>query len=183
MAKLPILHDFIKERCVYTGEHTLSTGIKSDIYFDCKKITLDGEIVGYLADAFLEMSLHLPAPTAIGGLTMGADAISIAVAMRSIQIGGTIKQASIVRKEPKKYGTQNLIENLQPHGTKIVVVDDVITSGFSANQAASEFLDAGYNVVGFMSIIDREQGGKEWLEEIFGVPVLSLFLKSDFKSL
>jgi orotate phosphoribosyltransferase len=157
---------------------------KSGFYFDCKKAMLDGELLSYLADAFLEQIRKLPeVPSAIGGLTMGADFISAAVAMRAFQTGQPTVHASIVRKEPKKHGTKNFIENQLPSGTKIVVVDDVITSGASTQKACTQFLDAGYQLVGILALVDREAGGRERLETEFKCPVLPLFKKRDFPKL
>lgn len=180
-----ILRDRIQDRCLDFGhEYTLSTGEKSSFYFDCKKAMLDGELLAHLADAFLELIRKLPeVPSAIGGLTMGADFISAAVAMRAFQTGQSTVHASIVRKEPKKHGTKTFIENQLPSGTKIVVVDDVLTTGSSTEKACRQFVAAGYQLVGILAVVDREAGGRERLETEFKCPVLPLFKKRDFPKL
>jgi orotate phosphoribosyltransferase len=175
------LRDLIQERCLTTGpEFTLSTGEKSRFYFDLKAITLNAEGLTLIADELLEEIREMPVtPTAIGGLTMGADFMTAAVAMRSYQSDGPISDGSIVRKEAKKHGTQNKIENELRSGTKIVVVDDVITTGKSTLTACDEFQKAGYEIVGILAIVDREAGGRKTLEDRFGY-VRALFQKRDF---
>ena len=86
----------------------------------------------------------------------------------------------VVRKERKDHGTRNYIENEQPDGTKIMVVDDVITTGTSTGLACDRLLDAGNRIVGIVGLIDREQGGVETLLERYRVPVTCLFKSRDF---
>lgn len=178
------LRRLIDERCLIEGNFTLSTGAKSRFYFDCKAITLNGEGLALIAQAMLEQIAKFPIqPSAIGGLTLGADFMTAAVAVLSHMQDGPITDGSIVRKEPKKHGTKNKIENQVPEGTKIVVVDDVITTGSSTIAACEEFLEAGYEIVGILAVVDREAGGRQRLEEKYGKRVDSLFKKSDFPRL
>jgi len=175
------LRALIEERCLKISDKPfkLSNGALSNYYFDCKNITLDGEGLSLIAEAFLEEIQKLPQePKAIGGLTMGADFITAAVALRSFEREMHI-QGSIVRKEPKKHGTMLRIENELDRGTPIVVVDDVITTGNSTLQACEEFKAAGYRIVGIIVLIDREEGGKAELEKRFG-KVKEIFITSDF---
>lgn len=178
------LRKLIEDRCLLEGaEFTLSTGEKSRFYFDCKGATLHGEGLTLIGHAFLEEIENLAEkPTAIGGLTMGADFLTAAVIMLSHQKGGAIVDGSIVRKEPKKHGTRNRIENQLPAGTKIIAVDDVITTGSATLKACQEFEAAGYKIVGVLAVVDREAGGKEQLEERYKF-VRTLFKKSDFPAL
>lgn len=160
---------------------TLSTGTASTFYFDCKKTTLHGEGLALLADAMLEEIDRLPMrPTAIGGLTIGADFIVAGVVMRAHQLGHPTANGMIVRKEPKKHGTRSHIENEMPRGTRVVVVDDVITTGSSTANACDQFLRHGYEIVGIIALVDREAGGAETLAARYGCPVHALFKKSDF---
>jgi orotate phosphoribosyltransferase len=178
------LRDMIEERCLEVGEFTLTTGQKSSYYFDCKKATLDGPTLALIADAFLEEIRQLPTePQAIGGLTMGADFIAAAVAMRATQVQGRTVHASIVRKEPKKHGTRNYIENQLPAGTDIVVVDDVVTSGKSTHLACEKLLEAGYRITGIVALVDREAGGMEALARAFDCPVRAVLKKAQFPRL
>nr|VFJ93848.1 MAG: orotate phosphoribosyltransferase [Candidatus Kentron sp. H]VFJ94553.1 MAG: orotate phosphoribosyltransferase [Candidatus Kentron sp. H]VFK01096.1 MAG: orotate phosphoribosyltransferase [Candidatus Kentron sp. H] len=176
------LWQLIDREALITGQAmTLSAGATSSYYFDCKKVTLHGEALPLIADALLEKIDALPdPPTAIGGLTLGADFIVAGVIMRAWQTGHPTRHGAIVRKEPKKHGTRTLIENDLPTGTPVVVVDDVITTGGSTARACNQFLAAGCRIVGIMALVDREVGGAENLAGKYGCPVSSLFKKSDF---
>jgi orotate phosphoribosyltransferase len=176
------LQQLIDERCLSILDNPirLSTGSMSNIYFDCKAVTLDGEALSLMADLFLEEIDKLPEiPAAIGGLTMGADFITAAVAMRAFDRGMATVRGSIVRKEPKKHGTMTRIENELPKGTSIVVVDDVITTGNATRQACEHLAEAGYRIVGIVALVDREQGGRQALESNYGT-VRAVFKRSDF---
>lgn len=163
---------------------TLSTGSVSNFYFDCKKATLNGECLDLIADAFLAEIEALPVqPTAIGGLTMGADFLTAAVVLKAYQQQKPVLLGSIARKEPKQHGTKTPIENELPPGTRIVVVDDVITTGSSTQQAAEKFQAAGYEIVGIIALIDREAGGAAHLARQFDCPVRAIFRKRDFPRL
>jgi orotate phosphoribosyltransferase len=179
------LRKLIEDKCLIRDRTiTLSTGAQSNFYFDCKAVTLDGEGLSLMAQLILEkVKQFSPQPVAIGGLTMGADFITAAVVMKAFESGAALVHGSIVRKEPKKHGTRNKIENQLPPGTPIVVVDDVITTGKSTKQACEEFIESGYKIVGIIAMVDRKAGGRESLEAQFGPPVTSLFSKDDFPSL
>ena len=177
------LHRLIEKLCIIEGDFVLSTGARSRYYFDCKAVALDGEGLTLIAREFLKEIEKLPVkPTAIGGLTMGADFITAAVIMLSHQTGGKVLKGSIARKEPKKHGTRRKIENELPRGTKIVAIDDVITTGSSTLMACREFEEAGYEIVGILAVVDREQGGKQTLEDKYK-HVRTLFKTSDFPKL
>ena len=177
------LHRLIETLCIIEGDFVLSTGAKARYYFDCKTITLHGEGLALIAQELLKEIDQLPVkPTAIGGLTMGADFITAAVIMLSHQTGGKLLDGSIVRKEPKKHGTRRRIENELPRGTRIVVVDDVITTGSSTFKACREFEEAGYEIVGILGVVDREAGGRQALEAKYQ-HVRVLFKTSDFPKL
>lgn len=176
------LRQILDEKSLIVGKDmTLSTGLSSSFYFDCKKTTLNGEGLALLADVLLEEIDKFPErPSAIGGLTIGADFIVAAVAMRAHQTGHPTTNGLIVRKEPKKHGTRNHIENEMPAGTKIVVVDDVITTGGSTAKVCEQFLQDGYEIVGIIALVDREAGGVESLQQSYNCKVRSVFRKSDF---
>jgi orotate phosphoribosyltransferase len=177
------LRRLIEKLCIIEGDFILSTGGRSRYYFDCKTVTLDGEGLTLIAGEFLKEIEKLPVkPTAIGGLTMGADFITAAVIVLSHQTGGKVLKGSIARKEPKKHGTRRKIENELPRGTKIVAIDDVITTGSSTLKACEEFEEAGYEIVGILAVVDREQGGKKTLEDKYK-HVRTLFKTSDFPKL
>ncbi len=173
-----LLHLIDKECLTVGSDFKLSTGTDTKFYFDCKKVTLDGDGLNMAVDLILDEINKLPVkPDAIGGLTLGADPIISGVVLKDPSIKG-----SIVRKEPKEHGTKNKIENQLPEGTKIVVVDDVITSGSSTKTACMELKNAGYKIVGIIALVDREAGGIESLREEFG-HATALFQKSEFPKL
>ena len=177
---------FLDSHCLLAGgEIKLSGGGASSFYFDCKRATLNGEFLLWLADYILDEivpQLSSP-PEFIGGLTLGADPIAAAVAMRSWQKGGGgggLSRACIVRKESKGHGTQNQIENAPDSPARIMVAEDVITSGGSAARACDAFVQAGHQISAIVVIVDRESGGRESLEKNYNAPVFCIFQKSDF---
>lgn len=176
------LRTLVDEKCLITGQaYTLSAGRQTGFYFDCKRAMLDGECLSLIADAFLEEAGRLPVfPEAAGGLTMGADFLVAAIIQRAFETGKPMVRGSIVRKEPKKHGTRSRIENELPRGTRIMVVDDVVTSGSSTATACEEYRAAGYEIAGIVALVDREAGGSRTLMEQYGCPVRALFRKSDF---
>ena len=177
------LQHLIEKLCIIEGDFVLSTGAKARYYFDCKTVTLQGEGLTLIARELLKEIDQLPVkPTAIGGLTMGADFITAAVIMLSHQTGGKVLDGSIARKEPKQHGTRRKIENELPAGTRIVVIDDVITTGSSTFKACREFEEAGYEIVGILGVVDREAGGRQALEAKYK-HVRVLFKTSDFPRL
>ena len=111
-------------------------------------------------------------PRAIGGLTMGADPVAYAIAAASWGSGSSIDAFS-VRKEAKGHGTGRLIEGNFQAGDSVVVVEDVITSGGSAERAISAIQEAGGQVLGVLAVVDREQGGREHLAQL-GHKVVSI---------
>ncbi|MGC1951287.1 MAG: orotate phosphoribosyltransferase [Gammaproteobacteria bacterium] len=175
------LREMIDRECLTVGsDFELSTGQSSAFYFDMKKVTLDGTGLALIADFILEAIEELPdTPTAIGGLTMGADFIVAGVILRANQTDRKTTQGSIVRKEPKKHGTRSKIEHELAPGTKIVVVDDVVTSGSSTIKACDEFIAAGYEIVGVLTLVDRGAGGLETLRKTYG-HATALFSATDF---
>ena len=178
------LLELIEGHCLKIGEFTLSTGLQSDFYFDCKKITLVGEGLSLLTDMVIERIESLPEmPSAIGGLTMGADFIVAGVILKAHQLGKAVQHGSIVRKEAKEHGTHNKIENHLKRGTKIVVVDDVITTGASTLKACDEFEKEGYDIVGIIALVDREESnGIQNISRRYK-NVSAIFKASDFKKL
>ncbi len=142
------------------GDFVLSSGQKSTYYINGKQVTLHPE--GAVATARILLSM-LPADTdAVAGLTLGADPIVSAVSVVSVYEGKSIP-ALIIRKEAKGHGTQAYIEGatLAP-GSKVVVLEDVVTTGQSAMKAVERLRDAGYHVDRVLTLVDREQGGADF---------------------
>ena len=182
-ARRRYLRDFLAARALLTGgEVKLSAGGASSFYFDCKRATLDGGFLCALADWVLdEVAPALSPPAdAVGGPTLGADFIAAAVAMRAHQRGLPLAHGCIVRKAAKQHGTQNAVENAPAAGARVLVVEDVITSGASVAHACDVLVDGGFALAGIAVIIDREAGGRQTLEAKYQVPVYALFNRGDF---
>lgn len=177
------MKNFLAENCLITGgQIKLSGGGAAGYYFDCKRATLRGEFLPPLADWILACAEQIsPPPEIIGGPTIGADFIAAAAVMRAAEKGLPLTAAAIVRKEPKKHGTQNKIENEPKKPSRILIVEDVITTGGSIARACDEFIAAGHTIAGIAAIIDRQAGGKESLAEKYRAPVFALFCKADFE--
>lgn len=167
------LEGLLQERSIRRGDFVLASGQRSSYYIDCRLTTMSAQgqvVIGALGLEAIRARGW--APDAIGGLTMGADPVAYAVAAASAQRPPIIDAFS-VRKEAKTHGTGKLIEGNFREGARVVVVEDVITSGGSALQAIEAVKAAGGIVLGVLAIVDREQGGREKLEAA-GVQVVAL---------
>jgi len=154
---------------------TLASGRESDFYFDGKQTTLHPE-GGYLTvKLFFEAIKDVMGIEGVGGLTLGADPIATATSVVSFLEGRPIP-AFIIRKEPKGHGTGAWLEgrkNFKP-GAKVVIVEDVVTTGGSSLKAVARAQEEGLVVLGVVTLVDREEGGREciekegyWLKAIF----------------
>jgi orotate phosphoribosyltransferase len=153
------LRALLVERALIVGPITLSSGKLSNHYFDCRRLTLNSEGADLVGDAVLDVIQELPErPLAIGGLTHGADPIIVAVMMKARQRGLSM-DGFFVRKEAKAHGTKSLIENAPKPGTKVVIVDDVVTAGGSVLKAIEDAEHVGCEVVAAITIVDRKEGG------------------------
>lgn len=158
------LRRLLLERSVRRGDFVLASGQRSSYYIDCRLSTMSAEgmvLIGRMGLAAIRAAGWRP--RAIGGLTMGADPVACAIAAAS---HGTDLQvdAFSVRKEAKAHGTGKQIEGNFLAGDEVVVVEDVITSGGSAQKAIAAVEAAGGRVVGVLAVVDREQGGRGALE-------------------
>jgi orotate phosphoribosyltransferase len=155
------LRELLAQRSLLRQRVRLSSGKESNFYFDCKRVTLHPEGASLVADGMLDVIDRLPEkPGAIGGKTMGADPILGAVMMRAWERGQRY-ESFYVRKEPKKHGTQQWIENPPASGTAVVIVEDVVTSGASALDAVDRAEAIGCRVLAVIGVVDREEGGAE----------------------
>ena len=167
-----VLLDLIVQYAYVEGDFTLSSGAKSSYYINCKQVTL--RAAGGLALGRLLLQL-LPSDTsAVAGLTLGADPMVSAVSVVSAYEDNPLP-ALIIRKKPKGHGTQAYIEGPSlDTGAKVVVLEDVVTTGGSALTAVERLQDAGYEVIQILSLVDREQGGGE-LYQSKGIDFKALF--------
>jgi orotate phosphoribosyltransferase len=159
----------------------LASGKESDFYIDCKRTALTAEGHVLVGRQLFERIRQLrPLVRGAGGLTLGADPLASAVAVASFLAGEPV-DAFIVRKEPKGHGTGQWIEGRKtiPDGSRVAVLEDVITTGSSAAKAIERCRAEGLVVAGCFALVDRQEGGREAIEAL-GVPVDSLFTRTDF---
>jgi orotate phosphoribosyltransferase len=154
----------LRGKSLVRGDFTLSSGKKSNYYLDCKLTTLDPEgalLTGYcLLELLDEMGLK---PDAIGGLSMGADPLVTAAGVVSA-IEKRPLAGFLVRKEAKKHGRQRQIEGFEnPFGKRVVIVDEVCTTGGSTEEAIDAAEREGCQVIAVISLVDREEGGSDAL--------------------
>ncbi|MGV8074098.1 MAG: orotate phosphoribosyltransferase [Syntrophobacteraceae bacterium] len=155
-----------------TSDFKLAHGGTSQFYFNCKRVTLDPEgqyLIGHLAfEAIRDHDVQ-----AIGGLTLGADPIASSVAYTSWMEKKPV-QAFIVRKKQKDHGVVSLIEGKVKPGDRVVVIDDVVTTGASTLQAISACRQAGLEIVKVVVLVDRQElnGRENILREVPDVEAL-----------
>lgn len=167
------LLDMLAARSARRGDFTLASGRKSTLYIDARLTTMSPDglaTIGPLALAAIEAK-GWPVD-AIGGLTLGADPVSYAIAYASA-LANTPLRAFTVRKEAKTHGTGKLIEGPYRAGDRVVVIEDVITTGGSALRAVDAVRAAGGTVLGVLAVVDREEGGREAIEAA-GLGVIAL---------
>jgi len=178
------LQAFLREKSVFHGDFTLSSGAKSSFYIDCKLTTLHpkgawlvGQVMHYIIRKQQE-ALGV-AVDGVGGLTMGADPIALAVAMVSHWANDPSPLSSFsVRKTPKSHGQTKLIEGNFHKGDSVVVLDDVVTQGESTLKAIDAVLQEGGTVAFVAMLVDREEGGRTKIE-VRGFPVIAAFTREE----
>ena len=167
-----VLLDLIIKYAYVEGDFVLSSGAQSSYYINCKQVTLRAE--GALALGRLLFQLLPEDTAAVAGLTLGADPMVTAVSIVSAGENNPIP-ALIIRKKPKGHGTKAYIEGPSlVAGSKVVVLEDVVTTGGSALTAVKRLQDAGYQVTQILALVDREQGGGE-LYQPKGIKFQALF--------
>lgn len=145
------------ERALKFGDFTLASGKKSTYYLDGKQISLHSIGLRLVSQGLLEL-LHDMEFSAIGGMTIGADPIVGGVLVAAAESGRSL-DGFLVRKEAKGHGTQKYVEGPVRPGSKVVVIDDVVTTGGSSIQAVDRIVEFGCEVVCVVGIVDRKEGG------------------------
>src|SRR5258708_2897952 len=162
------------------GKFKLSSGGTSDYYIDCRITTLDAKGARLTGAVFAdEIRQRGWKPQAIGGLTMGADPIVSAVSVVSGELHGFL-----VRKAEKQHGTGQRIEGFREKGARVVIVDDVCTTGASTVQAIEAAREFGFEIVGAMCLVEREEAkGRPSVEKAAApAPFVSVFTASDIRA-
>lgn len=176
----------LAEKSFRLGKFTLSSGAQSDYYIDCRATTLDAEGARLTGLAVLEeIAARGWKAEAIGGLTLGADPIVISAAVLSAQSKNpaSLIHGFLVRKQEKQHGTGQRIEGFQKRGAKVVIVDDVCTTGGSTVQAIEAARAAGMEIAGVICLVDRqEQNGRANVEKAAAPAAFSaLFTTSELR--
>ena len=170
------LLDLLKEKAYRRGEYTLSSGVKSEHYVNCKPVTLSCE--GNALMSRLMIDLVDTDAVAVGGLTLGADPIVCGIAQKAYYNNHKPLDALIIRKNVKGYGTKERIEGPRPpKGSVVTVVEDVTTTGSSAISAVNVLRDAGYIVKRVIAIVDRMDDHQTWKDN--DLDFISLFTLED----
>ncbi|HZR31831.1 MAG TPA: orotate phosphoribosyltransferase [Terriglobales bacterium] len=169
----------LSEKSFRLGQFKLSSGGTSDYYVDCRTTTLDAAGSRLTGQVFWdEIKTRGWKPLAVGGLTMGADPIVSAVAVVSSEVSGFL-----VRKAEKQHGTGQRIEGFQERGARVVIVDDVCTTGGSTVQAIEAAREFGFEIVGVMCLVEREEAdGRVNVERAAKpAPFVSIFTANDVR--
>ncbi len=158
----------------------LVSGRISNYYFNCKAVTLHPEGMYLIGNIIYDMIKDSGA-RGIGGLTLGADPIANAVAYTSY-LKGSPCEAFVVRKSAKSHGTMQWIEGNIRKGDRVVIVDDVITTGKSTIEAIGKSKEAGLDIVRVVALVDRQEGGRENIEAL-GYPVKAVVTREEVMAL
>ena len=171
------LIELIRQQGLEFGDFTLASGKKASYYLDCRKVTLDARGARLIAEGILEL-LGEAMPNAVGGMAIGADPITAAVitlaGLREIDLKGFI-----VRKEAKQHGKGRAVEGPVTPGDRVVIVEDVVTTGGSSLRAIDQVEQFGLRVERVIAIIDRLESGAEAFQQR-GIPLTTLLTVRDF---
>ena len=169
----------LKDIAYRKGDFTLSSGRKTEHYINCKPVIMHGLYMHFVSELLLE---HVEEDSvAVGGLTLGADPLVCSVAMKSWTKKKNGVNALIVRKEAKGHGTGAFIEGPLPEkGSKVTVLEDVITTAGSSIKAVKRLRDAGYTVNRIVCIVDRQENGEaDTALKLAGLELVSLYKLND----
>jgi orotate phosphoribosyltransferase len=158
------LIEILAQRSARRGNFTLASGKQSSFYIDCRLTTMSPEGLSSIGPIALATIRERGwSPDSVGGLTLGADPVSYAISYASAGSGKPVR-AFTVRKEAKAHGTGKLIEGPFESTDRVVVIEDVITTGGSALKAVEVIRAAGATILGVLAVVDREEGGREAIE-------------------
>lgn len=171
------LAQLIREKALQFGEFTLASGKQASYYLDCRQVTLDAQGARLIGEGMLEL-LGAELPDLVGGMAIGADPITASIltvaGIRNLSLRGVM-----VRKEPKGHGLGKHVEGPYRAGERLVIVEDVVTTGGSSLKAIEHCKLVGLKVERVLAIIDRLEGGREAFADR-GYELTSLFTVRDF---
>lgn len=174
----------LKQHSFFEGDFVLTSGRKSDVLVDVKRTALHPEGNRLIGEAMLSMVRSCwPEASGIGGRTLGADPLAVAISRSSLEDGGDHLQAFIVRKETKGHGSSKLMEcsGALASGARVVVLEDTTTTGGSAVQAAQAVDAEGFHLCGILTLVDRQEGASERFEKE-GMIFRSVFTMSEIRA-
>ena len=153
------LKQLLIERSVRTGDFILASGKSSSFYVDARMTTMSPEGLALIGPLSLDLMQTTGwRPDSVGGLTLGADPVAFSISRASVDRLPLVR-AFTVRKQTKTHGTGNLIEGPFKPDDKVVIVEDVVTTGKSALQAIDAVLQAGARILGVLAVVNRNEGG------------------------
>ena len=167
------LNELLQARSIRRGDFTLASGRRSSFYIDARTTTMSAEGLAVIGPMGLDrIQARGWVPRFVGGLTLGADPVAYAVAVAAYGRGVAL-DAFTVRKQAKDHGTGKRLEGCFATGGDVVIVEDVITTGQSAQDAIAAVQAEGGRILGILAVVDREEGGKAALEQAgYGVEAL-----------
>jgi orotate phosphoribosyltransferase len=177
------LLSLLAQKSFRLGDFKLSSGGTSDYYIDCRTTTLDAQGARLTGEVFLEeIWARGWKPEAIGGLTMGADPIVVSASVAASHAGQEL-HGFLVRKMEKQHGTGQRIEGFRGKGARVVIVDDVCTTGASTIQGIQAAREFGFEVVGAICLVEREEAkGRPQVEAAASpAPFVSIFTANDVR--
>lgn len=178
------LATLLYEKSYMEGDFTLSSGLKTDYYFDCRQSSLNPGGAWLIGSIFVHMLKDVENVQAVAGMTMGADPLVTATSVLAYH-NDIYLPALIVRKEPKKHGAGFAIEGLAnvSKGDRVVMLEDVVSTGGSVLKAAKRVEEAGLKVASIFCILDRQELGYETVFSDAGYELRSIFTRSEMVSL
>ena len=177
------LAGLLYEKSYMEGDFTLSSGRKSDYYFDCRQTSLDPEGAWLIGSIFLHM-LEGEGAQAVAGMTMGADPLVTATSMAAYR-KGVYLPALIVRKEPKGHGAGRCVEGLAnvPTGAGVIMLEDVVSTGGSVIKACKRVEEAGLRVLSILCILNRQEPGFSEAFAEAGYSLRSMYTREELVAL
>ncbi len=171
------LRELFASRAILHGDFTLASGKKSSFYINSKLVLFHGESSALIGACLHELTKDLDIQAA-GGLEVGALPLVTALTMTRHQAGDSPIEGFFVRKQVKDHGSKQRVEGVLPPGARVVIVDDVLTTGGSAQQAVEIVEQAGAKVVAVVCLVDRQAGARELFEPKYAFR--SIFTLKDF---
>jgi orotate phosphoribosyltransferase len=174
------LLDLLRERAFERKRVVLASGKESDFFIDCKQAVLTAEGHALVGQVLLDAMSALPSPAAVAGVELGGCPLASAVALTSFQRGAAL-DAVYVRKDAKEHGSRRQLEGNTrlAAGSRVALLEDVVTTGGSTLKAAAKLREAGYEVCGVVALVDRLEGGRPAIEAE-GLRLVSIFTRDDF---